>query len=228
MKFKILSILLLLLLAGCPTYYTPRDRSSDINITRLQDGTVFLENKYAVSTGIVVYQDKDFSYVLTCRHCILDDDGNEICGISVLPTEHNGQETTNETAYPGTVVAVSDSRLDIAIIRLEHKFRSIIDIKRCSLPNIGSPSYVSSCPYGLNTTFTNGIIASYSFGNPSKIRSTAFIDSGSSGGGLYNADGQLIGMCQQIQYSHTGIGLFISINDVIEWLKTTDYNFIVK
>jgi S1-C subfamily serine protease len=227
MKFKILSIILPLLLAGCTTYYVP-EKQPVINITRLQDCTVFLRNSFGVSTGIVVYQDKDFSYILTCRHCILDDDRNEVCSITVSPTEHNGQETTNDTNYEGTVVAVSDSNLDIALVRLEHKFKSIIQIKKCDLSNIGSSSYVSACPYGWNTTFSTGIISSYSFGNPTTIRSSAFIDSGSSGGGLYNSNGQLIGMCQQIQYSHSGMGLFISVNDIAEWVKTTDYAFILK
>jgi len=59
---------------------------------------------------------------------------------------------------------------------------------------VGEPVYAVGAPQGLELSFTDGIVSQLRGDPPPYIQTTAAISPGSSGGGLFNADGQLVGL----------------------------------
>lgn len=60
--------------------------------------------------------------------------------------------------------------------------------------NVGDPVYAVGAPRGLELSLSDGIIAQLRGGPPPFIQTTAAISPGSSGGGLFNREGRLVGL----------------------------------
>lgn len=59
---------------------------------------------------------------------------------------------------------------------------------------VGEPVYAVGAPQGLELSLSEGIVSQLRGGNPPLIQTTAAVSPGSSGGGLFNADGELVGI----------------------------------
>jgi tetratricopeptide (TPR) repeat protein len=59
---------------------------------------------------------------------------------------------------------------------------------------VGEPVYAVGAPHGLELSLSEGIVSQLRGGNPPLIQTTAAVSPGSSGGGLFNADGELVGI----------------------------------
>jgi cytochrome c-type biogenesis protein CcmH/NrfG len=59
---------------------------------------------------------------------------------------------------------------------------------------VGDPVYAIGAPRGLELSLSDGIVSALRGTNPPSIQTTAAISKGSSGGGLFNANGHLIGI----------------------------------
>lgn len=70
--------------------------------------------------------------------------------------------------------------------------KSLVSVKQL---RIGQPVYAIGTPFGLELTLTDGLISGFrKLGNEVLIQTSASIAPGSSGGGLFNSDGNLIGI----------------------------------
>lgn len=59
---------------------------------------------------------------------------------------------------------------------------------------VGAPVYAVGAPQGLELSLSNGIVAQLRDGPPPLIQTTAAISPGSSGGGLFDGEGRLVGL----------------------------------
>ncbi len=59
---------------------------------------------------------------------------------------------------------------------------------------VGVPVYAVGAPQGLELSLSNGIVAQLRGGSPPLIQTTAAISPGSSGGGLFDGEGHLVGL----------------------------------
>ena len=59
---------------------------------------------------------------------------------------------------------------------------------------VGDPVYAVGAPLGLELSLSEGIVAQLRGGPPPLIQTTAAISPGSSGGGLFDRDGRLVGL----------------------------------
>lgn len=59
---------------------------------------------------------------------------------------------------------------------------------------VGEPVYAVGAPQGLELSLSEGIVSQLRGGPPSIIQTTVAISPGSSGGGLFNAEGELVGI----------------------------------
>jgi Flp pilus assembly protein TadD len=60
--------------------------------------------------------------------------------------------------------------------------------------NVGEPVYAVGAPQGLELSLSEGIVSQLRGGPPPLIQTTVAISQGSSGGGLFNAEGELVGI----------------------------------
>ncbi len=139
------------------------------------------------------------------------------------------------TTYPAELVA-RDSKTDIAVIKIEKENCQPIILGDSDTILVGETAIAVGNPLGeLGGTVTNGIISALDReitledGHTRNLLQTnAEINEGNSGGGLFNAQGELIGLvvAKSSGTGIEGIGFAIPVNDVkevVEDLLNTGY-----
>lgn len=184
---------------------------------------------YYTGSGTVV---DPSGLIVTNRHVLSSDDKSLIryCGVGFT----NDLHVAPKISYIGTVVATRDS-VDLALLKITEqidgqpipKSFSALDIsgaKDASLAlNIGDPVFIGGYP-GLGSetfTFTSGVVSGR-VGNE-LIKTSALIDSGASGGAVFNADGNYVGIPTAAAKGEIGgsLGYLIGANVVNDFM--TDY-----
>lgn len=145
-----------------------------------------------------------------------------------------GAETINVTLYDGSEYEAkligTDSKSDIGVIKIEATGLNAATIGDSSQIMVGDTAVVIGNPLGtLGGSVTNGIISAaerqVTINNETMnlIQTNAAINSGNSGGGLFDGNGNLIGIVNAKDSGFTssgatieGIGFAIPINDAMD------------
>lgn len=171
----------------------------------------FLKTDQAIGSGSGVIISKD-GYIVTNHHVI---DG-EPTKIKVT--------LNNQEVYDATIVG-SDEKSDIAVIKIEGSNFTPVTIGSSSNLKVGDLAIAIGNPLGiLGGTVTDGIISSINRNvvidgeSMNLIQTNAQVNPGNSGGGLFDANGNLIGIvvAKKIDQEVEGIGFAIPIDDSIE------------
>lgn len=159
-------------------------------------------------SGVIISQD---GYILTCAHVV---DGATNVNVQL----------NNDEQYSATVVG-SDSVADIAVLKIEATGLTPAVIGDSSDLAVGEEVVAVGNPLGtLGGTVTNGIISALNRqitvenNEMSLIQTNAAVSPGNSGGGLFNANGELIGIVNAKSDSTEaeGLGFAIPINTAVE------------
>ena len=193
-----------------------RANRSVINITtkisRSSGPLMMLFNEASKGSGSGFVLDKS-GHILTNHHVIKDAD-------SATVTLFDGE------SYSAKLVG-SDPPNDIAVLRIEAPADSLypIEIGESSRLRVGQKVFAIGNPFGLERTFTIGILSSKNRTLPTESGRTmksilqidAALNRGNSGGPLLNSRGQLIGMNTAIaspsgRGENTGVGFAIPVS----------------
>ena len=159
-------------------------------------------------SGVIISQD---GYILTCAHVV---DG---------ATSVQVQLQSGDT-YDATIVG-SDSTSDIAVLKIEAAGLTPAVIGDSDALAVGETVVAVGNPLGtLSNTVTDGIISALNRevtvedNDMTLLQTNASISPGNSGGGLFNANGELIGIVNaKSSYSEAeGIGFAIPIDQAME------------
>lgn len=102
----------------------------------------------------------------------------------------------------------SDPQTDIAVIRIDAKDLPTVRLGDPSKTRVGEPVLAIGSPYGFENTVTAGIVSAKSRSLPDDtyvpfIQTDVAVNPGNSGGPLFNARGEVVGINSQI-YSRSG------------------------
>lgn len=149
------------------------------------------------------------SYIVTNAHIF---DNNNI-NISVY----------KDGVYSGRVIKVNSS-LDLAVLQVVNKKLQPLKFADTSKLSIGSDVFAIGSPEGFDYTLTKGILSAKEryIGGLAYIQTDAPINPGNSGGPLLNETGEVIGINTMKIVDSEGIGLAISIDTVINFLKDSN------
>ena len=159
-------------------------------------------------SGVIISQD---GYILTCAHVV---DG----ATSVKVQLQNGE------TYDASIVG-SDATSDIAVLKIEATGLTPAVIGDSDALAVGETVVAVGNPLGtLSNTVTDGIISALNRevtvedNDMTLLQTNASISPGNSGGGLFNANGELIGIVNaKSSYSEAeGIGFAIPIDSAME------------
>lgn len=159
-------------------------------------------------SGVIISQD---GYILTCAHVV---DG----ATSVKVQLQNGE------TYDASIVG-SDATSDIAVLKIEATGLTPAVIGDSDALAVGETVVAVGNPLGtLSNTVTDGIISALNRevtvedNDMTLLQTNASISPGNSGGGLFNANGELIGVVNaKSSYSEAeGIGFAIPIDQAME------------
>ena len=163
-------------------------------------------------SGVIISQD---GYILTCAHVI---DGASNVSVQLYDSDQQ---------YTATVVG-SDSVADIAVLKIDATGLTPAVIGDSDKLAVGEEVVAVGNPLGtLGGTVTNGIISALNRpvtveGNQmTLIQTNAAVSPGNSGGGLFNANGELIGIvnAKSDDSEAEGLGFAIPINTATQVAK---------
>ena len=162
-------------------------------------------------SGVIISSD---GYILTCDH--------------VVSGASNITVTIGDKDYPATIIG-EDSTSDIAVIKIEADGLTPAIVGDSDKLAVGDNVLAVGNPLGeLGGTVTGGMISalnrsvtiqgSSSVNTMSLIQMDASVSPGNSGGGLFNMNGELIGIVNAKSSSSDaeGLGFAIPINDAIK------------
>ena len=159
-------------------------------------------------SGVIISQD---GYILTCAHVV-----NGATSVKV--------QLQNGETYDASIVG-SDATSDIAVIKIEATGLTPAVIGDSDALAVGETVVAVGNPLGtLSNTVTDGIISALNRevtvedNDMTLLQTNASISPGNSGGGLFNANGELIGVVNaKSSYSEAeGIGFAIPIDSAME------------
>ena len=162
-------------------------------------------------SGVIISSD---GYILTCAHVV--------SGASQITV------TIGDTDYTATVVGEDDTS-DVAVLKIDATGLTPATVGDSDSLSVGDSVLAVGNPLGeLGGTVTSGIVSALnrsvtiqgtsSTNTMSLIQMDASVSPGNSGGGLFNASGELIGIVNaKSSYSEAeGIGFAIPINTAME------------
>ena len=162
-------------------------------------------------SGVIISSD---GYILTCAH--------------VVDGASNITVTINDKDYPATLVG-EDTTSDIAVIKIDADGLTPATVGNSDSLKVGQSVMAVGNPLGeLGGTVTGGMISalnrsvtiqgSSSVNTMSLIQMDASVSPGNSGGGLFNMNGELVGIVNAKSSSSDaeGLGFAIPINDAIK------------
>lgn len=181
---------------------------------RSEDGGLDEFDTRSLGSGFVISSD---GYILTNSHVIKD--AKEIV-----------VRLSNRREYVAQMVG-SDSRSDVALLKIEAKNLPVLKIGRSADLKQGEWVLAIGSPFDFDHSVTAGIVSALGRNLPNEnyvpfIQTDVAINPGNSGGPLFNMDGEVVGVNSQI-YSRTGgfMGLSFAIPidltmDVVDQIKT--------
>ena len=159
-------------------------------------------------SGVVISED---GYILTCAHVVN--------GATNVKVQLNG----DDTQYDATVVGL-DTASDIAVVKIEATGLTPAVVGDSDKLAVGEEVIAVGNPLGtLGGTVTNGIISALNRqitvenNAMTLIQTNAAVSPGNSGGGLFNANGELVGIVNAKSDSSDaeGLGFAIPINTAV-------------
>lgn len=194
---------------------------------RLEDYTVALvaltkENGEKIvtpyCTGVWVGADE----ILSAGHCVKDEAAKPWetpVGKGVYYVIKSELDNDMGVAYHGGKVISFSEKPDLVLIKIEGKRVSHLVAGLASeLPAIGEVVYGVGHPDTLAWTFVTGEVSAYRknvFGNIIQVDMTIW--SGNSGGGLFDREGKLIGICGW-KTGIPGMGYYIQIDEIKKFI----------
>ncbi len=172
------------------------------------------EEPYGAGSGIIISSD---GYIITNAHVIDDMDRYVVHVTTTDPVEGTG--VVDE--YEATLVG-SDTDTDLAVLKIDATGLKAAVLGDSDELRLGDDVVAIGNPLGLETSVTKGIVSGlnrdqYSLSDRelSSIQTDASINSGNSGGGLFNMHGEVVGVVNsKLVYNNAeGVGFAITINE---------------
>ena len=201
------------------TYYTVKSVAklainSVVEITTETISTSVFMSQYVTTgagSGVIITED---GYIVTNDHVV--------AGASSIKVRlHNGDE------YAASLIGTDDDA-DIAVIKIEAAGLSAATLGDSASLEVGDPIVAIGNPLGkLGGTVTEGIVSALERTikidgqEMSLLQHSAAVNPGNSGGGLFNASGQLIGIVNA-KYSDTsyeGLGFAIPLSTALPVIR---------
>ncbi len=164
-------------------------------------------------SGVIISEN---GHIITNNHVICDEDSGKIAD-SIKVRLTNGSE------YVATVIG-SDSISDIAILKIAAENLTVAVCGNSDDLAVGESLVVVGNPLGsLGGTVTNGIVSAterkiqVNSVEMTLIQTNAAVNPGNSGGGMFNMQGQLVGIvnAKSTGTGIEGLGFAIPINEVL-------------
>ncbi|GBF32637.1 HtrA protease/chaperone protein [Desulfocucumis palustris] len=152
---------------------------------------------------------------------IVDTTGLIVTNYHVVAGQTHGKvELSNGSSFPILGVVGYNEDIDLAVLKIQPgEPLPAAQIRDSETVALGEEVMAIGSPLGLQNTLSTGIVSGKRvIGGNRKLQITAAIDHGSSGGGLFDKDGKLIGITDS-GYGEGSLNFAIPINEVAPMLR---------
>lgn len=162
-------------------------------------------------------------WILTANHCVMDDtDGIEL----PVATMHYISDRDSDVVYQerDSDVVYRDVEHDLALLRAKtwpvHRFAPVASAS----PRVGTELHVFGHPLGFLWTYTTASVAAVNVTDPRLSGGPYLIlqgaaTHGNSGGGAFDNQGRLVGICDRSASGWPTVGFFIPVEVIVPFLK---------
>ena len=215
------------------SYAYTRDLVSDV-----KDSIVYIEQYVSyrgkdtlagAGSGIVISQD---GYIITNAH-VVENDYYTVTGFKVTVTTTDPADGSCVTNTYDAKLIGSDTDTDLAVLKISAENLTAAKLGDSDQLCLGDDVVVIGNPLGLETSVTKGIVSGlnrqvYDDNAVSAIQTDAPINSGNSGGAMFNMHGEVVGVVNMklVNNNAENLSFAITINDakpVINDLITKGY-----
>lgn len=206
----------------------------EVDYRKILNGSVVVTCLTSEGSGTVIKKVESGFYVLTCYHVV---NGaaklNEVIGLNIgvsvgYPKYDKNNKIIGKVIYGAKIIKVDEPN-DLALLKVEVIDTVLNEIKIANnYPKQGDNVYSVGNPLGLIRTVSKGILANY---DNDYYVFDGTITFGNSGGGLYNKDGELIGVPTAVlMYGESieaapesGLGMAINLIMIKKFLKGIEW-----
>ena len=193
-----------------PVHAQNADEQTNIQVyDKASPGVVSITASGSRGSGTIISSD---GLVLTNAHVIANARRNTVTVIMA-----------DRTRFRADIIAVADDGLDLAVVKIRNQTNlPTIPIAPRNSVKVGQRAFAIGNPFGLQGTFTVGIISRIDQ-QRGFIQTDAAINPGNSGGPLLNSRGELIGVNTAIFTNregsgNIGIGFAIAVDQIESFL----------
>ena len=186
-----------------------RNSINEVDYNKIIKGDVLVESIFGSGAGTVVKKTETEMYVLTCYHVVeeivlMNNSGQKInASIGYTLDDTGDMDNLKSFVSFSAEVVKYDVDVDLALLKVNFSDPNLVEIKIAEQePQKGDTVYSVGSPLGLLRTVSRGILANKIEGFYLTDGTTTF---GNSGGGLYNKDGELIGVPSNVMGYKAGL-----------------------
>jgi serine protease Do len=189
-------------------------------IEKVDPSVVSIQHEKAGGTGFIISED---GYILSNGHVVRGDDPEQ----PMEPAKSITVILNDDRKYPAQVLGFSMDP-DVALLKINTGFPlKPVEFGDSTKANVGQRVFAVGTPVGLKRTFTSGILSNIERTDLNTetivFQTDAAINSGNSGGPLFDQQGRVLGINTYGRNRSNNIGFTIPIHyalDMIEDLKT--------
>jgi len=198
---------------------TQSDIPKDI-MQKVDPSVVSIQHEYAGGTGFIISED---GYILTNGHVVLGDDPEQ----PTQPAKRITVILSDERKFSARVLGFSMDP-DVALLKIDASTPlQPVEFADSEDVYVGQPCFAVGTPVGLKRTFTSGILSNITRTDLDTetvvFQTDAAINSGNSGGPLFDNQGRVLGINTYASRGQNNLGFTIPIHvaqAMIEDLKT--------
>jgi S1-C subfamily serine protease len=185
---------------------------NNIDTQKLINGSVFVRGIRGLGTGTVIKKSENRMYILTCYHVVEDIIEVNQMGLDIGATigysknEDESNEIIGMITYKANILKY-DKEVDLALLEVKTVDDTLEEIPIADKePQKGDIVYSVGNPKGLLRTISKGILSNKLEGFYFSDNTTTY---GNSGGGLFNSNGELIGVPSNVMGYEVGKDMFV-------------------
>lgn len=156
---------------------------------------------------------------------LVDPTGVFVTNLHVLQGERSATvRLANGDAYDHLEILGVDARRDLLVAKVRGFKLPSVQLADSDILSVGQPVYAVGTPRGLESSISEGIVSAIrDTGLGYKvIQTSAAISAGSSGGGLFDAEGRLIGITTFKREGGEGLNFAVPVNYVVGILESRE------
>jgi len=195
-----------------------------VSINDLLNSSVLVQTQFGSGSGTLVKKSNTGMLILTCYHVVEDAKDNEVMvGYS---KSSSGTDLSGMVTYKAKVMKINKEK-DLALLKIDFSDSDLVVANIAKLePLKGDIVYSVGNPLGLIRTISKGILSNK---QDDYFVSDNTITFGNSGGGLFNSEGELIGVPARVlgypdRFGYFGspessLGMSINLQTIKDFLR---------